>query len=254
MTSESFVRTLAIVGLSLLLGACAAGGDVRKPIPSEFFAAKNPSHRLVVMLPGRGDDLQSMKHKDVASIIQQSWPDADVILTGLTMPFYREGRAAQRLHDEIIEPARSAGAKEIWLMGISLGGMGCVLYEHEYPGQTQGLLLLSPYLGDQAIQTKIRDAGGLQAWQPGPQQALNSKTFQHELWRTLKDVSENSSRAKDVWLIYGADEPFREPIELVTPWLPPDHSIMLEGNHNWDLWVPAMTRLLKQVSSDQHTR
>ena len=232
------------------LAGCAAGGDVTKPIPTLFVAAPESAHRLVVMLPGRGDSLQSLTNTGIATIIQQSWPDADVLLTGLTMPFYRQGRAAQRLHDEVIEPARRRAYRQVWLAGISLGGMGALLYDREYPDQMNGLLLLSPYLGDNAIHQQIRQAGGLAAWQAGPAQVIGPDTFQHELWRYLQDWSQRPQRTRSVWLAYGADEPFRQPIELMSPLLQPDHVIMLPGKHNWKLWKPAMRALLERAGAE----
>lgn len=233
----------------LSLAGCAAGGDVTKPIPKTFIAAPQSAHRLVVMLPGRGDSLQSLTDTGIAAIIQQSWPDADVVLTGLTMPFYLQGRAEQRLHDEVIEPARRTSYRQIWLAGISLGGMGALLYDREYPDQMDGLLLLSPYLGENAIHEQIRQARGLSAWQAGPPQPIGPNTFQHELWRYLQGWSLRPQRTRSTWLAYGADEPFRQPIELMTPLLPADHVIMLPGKHNWKLWKPAMRALLLRAGS-----
>ena len=231
----------------LLLTGCATGGDVSKPVPTSFIAARQPAHRLVVVLPGRGDSLQSLSETGIAAIIQQSWPDADVILTGLTMPFYRQGQAAQRLHDEVIEPARRRAYQQVWLAGISLGGMGALLYDHKYPDQMDGLLLLSPYLGDSAIHKEIRSAGGLAAWHAGPVQPIGPDTFQRELWRSLQGWSQRPLRTQSTWLAYGADEPFRRPIELMSSLLPPDHVIMLPGHHNWKLWKPAMRTLLERA-------
>jgi hypothetical protein len=246
-------RSALLVMLWLLLAGCAAGGDVRKPIPTAFFAAEQPARRLVVMLPGRGDDLDSLERKGMATIIQNAWPDADVMLTGLTMPFYRQGQASKRLHDEIVAPAQQAASRKVWLMGISLGGMGALLYEHDYPGQTEGLLLLSPYLGDQAIQDRVRTAGGLQGWEPGPSRQLTQDTFQAELWHTLKDISNNPQRAQSIWLAYGADEPFRTPIEMMSPALPAGNVLMLPGRHDWALWIPAATALLNKASPVKQT-
>lgn len=240
-----------LIVLVLSIAGCSAGGDVRKPIPTAFIAAPKPAQRLVVMLPGRGDDLASLQRKLMAETIQGAWPDADVILTGLTLPFYRQGLTAKRLHDEIIEPARSRGDREIWLAGISLGGMGALLYEHEYPGQVDGVVLLSPYLGDKAIQEEVRSAGGLRNWNPGPPQPIRADTFQRELWRTLKDLSTNPSRAGVFWLAYGADEPFRAPIELMSPMLPAGHVLMLPGRHDWSLWTPATGALLERIRTDE---
>ena len=247
MTSLRTLVSALWIGPVLALAACATGGDISKPIPQAFVAAPQTAHRLVVMLPGRGDSLKSLEHNGTASLIQQHWPDADVVLTGLTMPFYRQGQAVQRLHDEVIMPMRRPAYREVWLAGISLGGMGALLYDQQYPDAMNGLLLLSPYLGDDAIHREIRAAGGLAAWQPGPPQAIGPDTFQRELWRSLKGWSQRPQRTGSVWLAYGADEPFRNSIELMTPLLPPDHVIVLPGGHNWALWTSALGALLDRA-------
>lgn len=248
-SSRVFVPTLLACLLTLV--GCVAGGDVTKPVPTTFITAPQPAHRLVVMLPGRGDSLQGLADTGIAGIIQQSWPDADVLLTGLTMPFYQQGRAVQRLHDEVIAPAQRKGYRQVWLAGISLGGMGALLYDSQYPDQMDGLLLLSPYLGEDAIHQQIRQAGGLAAWQAGAARTPGPDTFQHELWRALQGWSRRPQRTRSTWIAYGADEPFRQPIELMTLLLPADHVIMLPGMHNWKLWKPAMRALLERSKSDR---
>lgn len=238
-----------LVASTIWLAGCAAGGDVTRPIPTAEFPAPAPVRRTVVMLPGRGDDLASMERLRVAQTIQNAWPDADVVLTGLTMPFYSQGQATKRLHDEVIEPVRNRHRGPVWIAGISLGGMGALLYQHDYPGQVDGLLIFSPYLGDDAIHDEIRNAGGLASWNPGPPQAVGPDTFQHELWRSLKQWSDEPARTRTVWLAYGEDEPFRAPIQLMTPQLAPDHVLMLPGRHDWALWTPAIGKLLARASN-----
>lgn len=234
------------------LGACAAGGDITRPIPTQLIHAPQPARRVVVMLPGRGDDLAGLQRQHVAQLIQQAWPDADVVLTGLTMPWYRAGLASARLHDEVIAPLQAHGHRQLWLAGISLGGLGTLLYDQTYPGQVDGMLLLSPYLGDAAIQREIRAAGGLAAWQPGPVQPIGPNTFQRELWRYLKHWSADRARTQSVWLAYGASERFRDAIELMSPSLPTGHVFMLPGHHNWTLWQPAFRTLLRAADSTPH--
>lgn len=247
LTSCRLLALLAPV-LGLLLAGCTAGGDITKPIPTAFMPAPRLAHRLVVMLPGRGDDLQSLGESGIARLIQQAWPDADVMLTGLTMPYYLQGQAPRRLHDEVIEPARRPGYRQVWLFGISLGGMGALLYDRDYPGQVDGLLLISPYLGDRPIYREIRDAGGLAKWNPGPPQAMTPATFQHELWRHLQQWSKDPARVRSVWVAYGESERFRPAIELMSPQLPPGHVVMLPGHHNWKLWAPAARALLQRAT------
>ena len=239
---------LATLSLAVLHG-CAATGDVSKPIPTLLVPAPETAQRLVVMLPGRGDDLQGLEKHHAAQIIQRQWPHTDVLLTGLTMPYYTDGVATKRLHDEVMVPAKKRGYRQIWLAGISLGGMGSLLYDRAYPGEVTGMLLFSPYLGDRKIHDEIRKAGGLARWKPGPPEPIGPDTFPRELWRYLKSWSNNSPRTSSVWLAYGDRERFREPIELVTPALPANHVLMLPGHHNWKLWTPAMRALFGKAAN-----
>ena len=165
------------------------------------------------------------------------------------MPFYRQGRAESRLQSEIIEPARARSVGEIWLLGISLGGMGAILHEHEYPGAVDGILLLSPFLGGRRIQDEIRSAGSLDKWNPGPVQKLGSDTFERELWRTIRQWGNDDSRRNAVWLAYGDVEAFRESNELMSQALPAGNVRMLPGDHDWKLWTSATTVLLEAAGA-----
>ncbi|MGN2246249.1 alpha/beta hydrolase-fold protein [Frateuria sp. GZRR35] len=250
------LRPSALFGplVALLLAACSAGGDITRPIPTRLVPATQPPHRLVVMLPGRGDDLQSLGERGIAQTIHRQWPDADVILTGLTMPFYREGRATERLHDEVIAPASARRYDQIWLAGISLGGLGALMYDRAYPGEIDGMLLISPYLGDKAIYREIQAAGGLDRWQPGPVQAFTQETYQRELWRYIQRWSDDPRRTDSVWVAYGDRERFRDRISLLASQLPPGHAFELPGHHNWTLWQPAAKTLLEHARSEAARR
>lgn len=232
---------------ALLLAACSTGGDVTRPIPTLLVPAARPPHRLVVMLPGRGDDLDSLARRGVAQTIHRQWPDADVILTGLTMPFYRQGRATRRLHDEVLVPARAQHYDQVWLAGISLGGLGALMYDRAYPGEIDGMLLISPYLGDKSLYREIQAAGGLDRWQPGPVQAFTPETYQRELWRYIQRWSIHPERTRTIWVAYGDRERFRDRIALLAAQLPPGHAFELPGHHNWTLWGPAASMLLERA-------
>ncbi|WP_254063307.1 alpha/beta hydrolase-fold protein [Rhodanobacter sp. L36] len=222
-----------------------------RPLPTELVRATRPAQRVVVMLPGRGDDLHGLQKQGVAQIIQREWPDADVMLVGLTMPFYTNGVATRRLHDEVLLPLKRHGYRQVWLAGISMGGMGTLMYDRDYPGEADGMLLLSPYLGESDIPKAVRNAGGLSAWNPGPAQTMGPATYSRELWRYMKQWSNQPARTRGVWLAYGASERLRAPIELMSPQLPAGHVRMLPGDHNWTLWKPAMAELLRAADQPQ---
>jgi len=240
------VQSAAIVVAALLCG-CAAGGNPRLPIPSRLVPASVPASRLLIVLPGRGDNLDGLLRHHVAELVHRQWPDTDVLLTGLTLAYYREGLAVPRLDREIVQPALQH-YRQVWLAGVSLGGLGALLYDQAHPGVAHGLLLLSPYLGDAPIQREIVAAGGLASWQPGPAQPMAPQTFQRELWRYIQHWREQPRRTATTWLAYGDREPFRAPIELMSPLLPASHVVMLPGHHDWALWSTALPALLERAS------
>jgi pimeloyl-ACP methyl ester carboxylesterase len=245
---------LFALGLALLVG-CAAGGDPKATIASELVPAPAPgaSRDLVVVLPGRGDDVADLRASGIAAAIQTSLPDADVLLTGVTMPYYFGGRMPQRLHDEVVVPARARHYRHVWLAGASMGGMGTLLYEHAYPGEMDGLVLFAPYLGERALIEEIQAAGGLAAWNPGPvPPAVDKDNYQREVWREIKGwTAPGATRARRVWVAYGRDDRLREALPPLVAVLPKDHVFERDGGHAWVVWVPAAREVFADVARER---
>lgn len=235
--------------LVVVLGACTARGDRSRPIPTALIPASHAVQRLVVVLPGRVDDLESLQRGGVVEVIQGQWPDADVLLAELTMTYYMTGQAPRRLHDEVIEPARRRGYREIWLSGASLGGMGSIMYDREYPGQIDGIVLLAPYLGEPPILRRITAAGGITHWDPGPVQALSPDNWQHEMWRHLQTWNDDPDRTRNVWLAYGERDRLRSSMPVLAPLLPEENVLVRPGGHSWRVWSPALGEVLQAASA-----
>lgn len=242
---------------SLLLSAgmlfgCYPRGDPSKPIPTFLVDAPQKAQRLVVVLPGRGDNVNDLRQSGVAQAVQSAWPDADVVLTGLALGYYMEGHAEQRLHDEVIAPARRKAYAQVWLVGASLGGMGALMYDRAYPDDVTGLVLLAPYLGEQPVLSQIAAAGGVATWQPPPKPAaVNADNYQQELWRHVQTWSRQPAAARHVWLTYGKEDRLRDAISLLAPVLAPGHVLVREGGHEWGVWTPATREVLLQIEKQR---
>jgi hypothetical protein len=234
-------------GLALLaaLAGCGPLGDPAKPIPTALVPAPQKAQRLVVVLPGRGDDLAALRRSGMVEAIQGAWPDADVLLAELAIRYYQDGRAATRLHDEVIAPARTRGYREVWLGGASLGGMGTLLYDKFHPGDVDGMFLLAPYLGDRPILDEIVRAGGLASWEPGPEQPMGDATWQRELWRHLQRWQKDPARARNVWMATGDRDRLRQANAILAPALPQDQVLVRPGGHDWTVWTPATREILE---------
>jgi hypothetical protein len=236
-----------LLSAGMLLG-CFPRGDPAQPIPTAFVDAPQKAQRLVVVLPGRGDDLDGLRRSGIAQAVQSAWPDADVVLAGLALGYYLEGVAEMRLHDEVIVPARRRGYAQVWLVGASLGGMGAILYDRAYPEQVTGMVLLAPYLGDPPLLSRIAAAGGVARWQAPPRPAaVTVDNFQQELWRHVQGWSRDGAAARNVWLAYGRKDRFRESMSLLAPVLPPGHALEREGGHDWGVWSPVTREVLVRI-------
>lgn len=241
--------SVALLAASALL-ACVPKSDPARPVPTALLPSKEGSHRLVVVLPGRRDRLESMRRSGVGEAIQRVWPDADVLFAELSMPYYMDRSAARRLHDEVLMPARRRAYTEIWLVGASLGGMGEILYDRMYPGQVDGMVMLAPYTGERGIHDEIRAAGGVRGWKPA-RNVTNADDWQRDLWAHLKTWSEEPERTRNVWLAYGDNDYLREGMPLVASLLPQDHVVTGAGKHAWSTWTPMTENIFRAIDAER---
>jgi pimeloyl-ACP methyl ester carboxylesterase len=241
---------VALLAMLFALGGCMPIRDADQPIATHLVRAPQPATRLVVVLPGRADDLDALRASGMAEAIQGAWPDADVLLAELTLSYYMQGRAPERLHAEAIAPARERGRyREVWLAGASMGGMGVLLYDRLHPGEMDGLVLLAPYVGDRALLREIGDAGGVARWEAGPKQDVNADTWQREIWRHIQGWSRDPEQSGRVWVAYGDRDRLRNAMPLLAPAVPQDQVLVREGGHTWTVWSPAIGEVLRRAEA-----
>jgi pimeloyl-ACP methyl ester carboxylesterase len=250
VTPHRLMRLALVVAALLALGGCLPTRDAGAPIATQLIAAQQPGQRLVVVLPGRADDLDALRRSGMADAIQGVWPDADVLLAEVTLGDYMRGDAPERLHAQVIVPARERGRyREVWLAGASMGGMGTLMYDRLYPGEMDGLVLLAPYLGDAGLVKEIAGAGGVAQWEAGPPQTADTDGWQRELWRHIQRLSRDPEQAGRIWLAYGDRDRLRKAFPQLIPALPQDQVLVREGGHTWTVWSPLMGEVLRKVDA-----
>lgn len=239
---------LALILAALLAGCLGGGGgSATAPIPTALLPAPAGGGKvLVVVLPGRGDDLDGLRDSGIAAAIQSAWPEADVELAAVTLPYYVDGRMAARLHEEVIAPARARGVETVWLAGASMGGMGALLYDRAHPGAVDGLVLFAPYLADREVLGEIA-ASGLAGWAPGPVPAtLDRDNYMREIWRHVQGWLD-SDRDRRVWLAYGRDDRLAPMMPPLASALPPEQVLARDGGHAWAVWTPAAREIFARI-------
>jgi pimeloyl-ACP methyl ester carboxylesterase len=202
-------------------------------------AAGGDDRCLVVFLPGRGDSPEDFVSNDFATALRQAGSSCEVVAVDAHLGYYMEGVIDTRLRDDVIAPALARGVEEIWLVGISLGGLGSLLYAGDHPDEVAGIVLLAPFLGWDEVVDEVADAGGLRAWTPkDPPSRLDLR----RVWLWLKgyDVETRPAGASGhrppLYLAYGMGDRFAAKNAMVAEVLPEDHVFKLPGGHTWRTW------------------
>ncbi len=186
---------------------------------------------LLVMLPGAYSVPQEFVDEGFVAELRQRRLAVDVVIAGARIDHYVEGRVLERLHDEVIGPARARGVRRVWLLGISLGGLFALGYAARHPAAVDGVLALAPYLGRRTLLSELAAAGGPQAWAAG-RQRLPDDLIEHEVWTWIA----RGQAAGPVHLGYGRDDRFADAHRLLATQLPVDRHFAVPGGHDWPAW------------------
>lgn len=192
---------------------------------------------LVLFLPGAGDSANDFVRYGFVEALRQRGLSVDIVSANATLGYYAKGMVMERLHTDVILPARAKSYAQTWVMGMSMGGMGTLLYSHDHPDEVTGVLALAPYLGDRALSDEIRAAGGLASWQAP---AKGSSDYQRELWRWLQAVTSGKEAGPRLYLGWGTEDRLGPSAELLAATLPEAQVFRVPGGHKWTSWKKVL--------------
>lgn len=241
--APSSTRALASTFLCLL-SACAA--ELQSPIPTATYVDEaQPGRALVIMLPGAGDRVGAYDEYGFIAAMRDSGMSVDMIEVDAHMGYYKTRTLLERMEQDVLAPNRGK-YQEIWVVGISLGGLGALLTAWTYPEDIDGLILMAPYLGRRKTLTKIDKAGGLASWQP-PEAVDAENEWDIELWRMLKQISEADGAGKpELYLLYGEDDFGARAHDLLAAALPAERVRRIPGGHAWTTWTALWLEFVKE--------
>lgn len=225
---------LLVAALPSILAGCALFPPTRDRLDVlELGGRCTPqADTLLVFLPGRYDKPQDLVSNGFARAVRERGLDADIVIPDLHFGYYLERTAVDRLHQDVIGPARAKGYRQIRLVGISLGGFGALLYAQMHPGMVDELVLIAPYLGESRIHQEIARAGGLKAWDPGQ---WTPEDYERTLWAWLRGQGADASPF--ISLGYGRNDSFAMSNRLLAAALPESRVTSTAGGHEWAPWL-----------------
>lgn len=246
--SEATVRARAAFALALAFASALAGCASTPPsvVPMRTLAQPapcGPAETLIVMLPGTYSPPEEFIREGFVQTVRRERIAADVVLVDAHRGYYDDRTIIDRLHADVIQPARARGVRQVWIVGISLGAVGAMLYADEHPQALDGVVLLAPYLGTRLSILEIENAGGLAQW-PAPARRVD-EALDQRLWRWLKGQTTEpaSGRRTPIYQGFGVDDRFAYANRLLGRSLPPAQVFTAPGGHDWPAWNDLWRRI-----------
>ncbi len=193
----------------------------------------------LVMLPGaRNTPGQLVEHGFIRAMRERSLP-VDAIALDAHSDYYLERSRIERLLHETLDAVKALGYRRIWLMGISLGGLGSMLCATQRAADIEGVLLLAPFLGTRGVIAEVAKAGGLRRWQ-----RQDDGDHERAFLSRLRASAFHAPNFPRVFLGYGRDDHYMAASELLAECLPPHRVISTPGGHDWPTWRTLWDGLL----------
>ena len=236
---------LALLAMIAALTGCARLREAPVPIVVRSIPATcaTPVDTLVVLLPGAFDKPEDFIAEGFVDALKARGIAADVALVDATIPYYREQLIVPRLNADVIAPARARGIRHVWLAGISLGGLGSLIYANEGKATVDGLMLMAPYLGERPTVAEVAASGGLASWAPPGR--IPDEDLDRRIWQVAKKLTVGRDpTSPQLFLGFGVDDRFVTAHRLLAAAMPADRVFTAPGGHDWPAWRAVWSAML----------
>ncbi|MCA9659678.1 MAG: alpha/beta fold hydrolase [Myxococcales bacterium] len=238
-------RAFALLGLAVaVLAACATAKKNQPMATLRHPAAPERADTLVVLLPGAGDSATTYDREGFIAAAREAGSAVDLVAVDAHAGYYFGRTLTDRLWEDVLAPARAEGYRQIWLVGISMGGLGALLTAQRHADAIDGVVLLAPYLGKRRTIEQIA-AAGARAWEPAPE----AGSYDYELWRWLKGYQDPGAARPALYLGYGTEDRGAGAHALLAELLPPEQTFTAPGGHDWPVWRPLWREILSSLAA-----
>jgi pimeloyl-ACP methyl ester carboxylesterase len=188
-----------------------------------FDRASGGNRRLLVMLPAAKARPEDFFEHGFIAVLRERRLAFDVVAVDAHSDYYLEGDIIERLDAEVVRPMRAVGYSEIWLAGVSLGGMGAIAYACRHDAEIAGVMLIAPFLG-------VRGADR-----------------RPELLGTLARYRASERQLPAMFLGYGTRDRYAPASAMLAQWLPAERTTTIDGAHDWPTWIALWRIMLAQA-------
>ena len=195
---------------------------------------------MLVILPGAKDRPQDfVDHGFIHAIRERNLP-IDVAAVDAHVDYYLEGNVIEKLR-HAVSLIQEKKYRRIWILGVSIGGLGALSFARAYPLEIEGVILLAPFLGVRGTIAEVVRAGGLNNWVPGN---IEPDDNERDLLAWLKTYPSSEVQFPRIFLGYGTEDRYAPASELLAERLPQEQVLAMKGGHDWQTWRALWNGLL----------
>lgn len=231
--------------LLLLFAACsgcALTGNKSLDILTYTDSSERSNENLIIFLRGLGGTHHSFADEGLVEELRKRDLPFDMVAPNTHFGYYWKRTLAIRLTEDVILPAIEKGYTNIWLVGISMGGLGSLLFVREQSQYIKGVYLISPFLGYDEIIDEIVGSEGVAGWNPGEYDLEDD--WERMIWHWIKDeVPLNTS--VPIFLGYGLSDKYGNGQRLFASTLPKEKVISIAGGHDFQTFRSLWSNFLE---------
>jgi pimeloyl-ACP methyl ester carboxylesterase len=240
---------LLLVLSALVAPGCYFTRSPSRPLPALEALRRHPDRQdcLVVMLPGFLDGPDTYLDHGFPRRLVESGAPCDAVMVDLHYRYYSEIGIADIVYEDILVPATTRGYDEIWLVGISMGGLGTLLTTQRYHRLIDGVILLAPFVGEEGTLREIEAAGGAELWRPPSSlsdEPWSQSNYTAHLWSYLRGYRTDPDGMPPLYIGWGESDRLGPADRLLGALLDEDHVFVIPGRHNWATWSPLFEQIL----------
>jgi pimeloyl-ACP methyl ester carboxylesterase len=217
------------------LTGCAFSRAAKEPMDFILLQrAAIPSKTLIVFLPGAQEVPADIVKEGFVDQVRARDIDADVMVIDSHAGYFFQRNFDVRMRADIIEPARKEGYQSIWFAGISLGGLGSLLYPFIYPNEIDGVIAMAPFIASNSVLDEVIDAGGLAKWKPV--EPLEKGDYQRALLKWLQGYGDAKQIRPKLYIGYGSEDGLPQFEKVIGSLIPDAQLLRASGRHDWPPW------------------
>lgn len=218
---------------AVILSACSVNLDVNKPVDLIWDKTGEKTDRLIIFLPGLYDTAEIFKDEAFFSIARKAGIKADMVSANVNVLHLVKNMMVKRIETDVLQQAKNNGYKNIWLVGVSLGGLNTLLFYSKHLGNICGVVTLAPFVANEPLTKELQAVKNIQHWEPVPlDKDLVFEQKLQFLWVWLKEQA-LKNKLDHIYLGYGDRDRYVEAIKLLQNILDKKNIVTVEGSHNW---------------------